>query len=450
PVTLAPVTIYPVDLSARDLLRQAFRHRRQNSPPQPYGLRTFYRHYCQESGVYGRLIEGAFDLYDAEGHARLRREPDQKITVQLRQVRRSLDFTRLSGHRHAPLALFQTLARDVTAYHSPLSRHYDDASFHCTFQDTVYYDGQVVYVVRLSGRLGRGPYQAEVHIAADDFGILQVEAQQSQHWGQAPERVLQVDRFVVRYQRLGDRYFPQFFLNEGRRTEQYLDDTGRSAWSRDHVHHVSLLVNEVVPVGMHPFLSREPGERALAEAPYDPAFWDSYTELAATPLETRIAEDLAARIPLAQQFALKAGGPFPPEVQDQLSEVQLQRLLQSHRGQPVLLVFWDASYALGLRDLLRVRKLIEGQGAQGLGLVFISLDQNADSWQTAIRKRRLLAFDHLRLGRGQAAPLAQVYGVGGIPWLVLLDARQAVVWTGEGLPPSDQLDYLLEQVFEKP
>ena len=440
PYTLAAVTIYPEELSARALLEQALRHRRANSPEQPYGMRAFYRHYCQESGIYGRLIEGAFDLYDAEGHVRLRRDPAQKVTVALRQVRRSLDFTRLSGHRHAPLALYQTLARDVTSYHSPLSRHHQDPAFQCTYQDTAYYDGRVVYVVRLSGHLKGSSYQAEVTIAADDFAILQVDEHMSQHWRNGQEQVIDISHDVTRYQAVGGRYYLYHLQNDGRRIEQYLDEQGQPAWSRDHAHRVSLLVHEIVRRGMTPLGSREPGEAALAAAPYDPAFWAGYPELAATPLEAAIAADLAARWPLEQQFALRAGETLPPAVQDRLSEAQLDRLLASQRGQAMALVFWDSQAEPSLRDLLRVRKLVQATGAQGLGLVFLSLDQDPALWQAAIRQRRLFAFDHLRLGQGRASPLAQRYGVGDLPWLVLLDPQGTARWQGTGLPPGPVLE----------
>ncbi|GAB4423134.1 MAG: hypothetical protein OHK0039_39630 [Bacteroidia bacterium] len=439
PYTLGEVFIYPDETTARDMLSAAFRALKTNMPTQGYVLHSFYRHYCRESGVYGRLIEAALDIHDQAGHDRLLRSPDQKLGVAVQQVRRSLDFTRFSAQRHVPIALYTTLIHDPTSYQGPLWLHLKDEAFRYEFTGNTYLDGEVVHIIRASGRDRGRHYSADVYLQARDLAFLRVAEQISHTTRRGSQRTSRFDHYRFAYQHLNGRYYLSHALNEGRLIEAQLDSMGHTAWSRDHYHHVELMVHEVGRADPRVRRGNEPGEAALRAVPYTPTFWAAYPILAATPLEEDIARDLSSRLPLNEQFRYSQLDHLPGPVADRLSEIQIERLLAQYRGQPVLLVFWDANYEPGVKDLLRIRQLVQHYGQATLGLVMVSLDADETAWRAAIERRQLAALDHFRLAQGVAAPLTRRYGVTGSPYFVLLDGAGQPVLQGASLPRDKAL-----------
>ena len=449
--TLDAVFIYPVDLSPEQLVEQAFRNIRNNYPQEAYVLNTFYRHYCKEQGVYGRLIEGAVDLYDKSGYRKRKRNPGKKFGVRMKQLRRSIDFTSLSGFSHAPISLFTTLQKDVAGYKeytSQLWDNQDDVSF--SFRDTTYYQGKVVYVVRCEPRKRRRNYLYDLYISADDFAILRMEEQYSGSYYSKRRRVLRIERYVTTYQLYQGRYYLGHLLNEGSRTDTQLDSLGNVLHSSDHQHHVELMVNQIRTSGIQPFEGSEPTQEQMAAIPYDPKFWEGYTVLKATPLEQDIEQDLANRISLEKQFQGYNQQDKLIEIQDQLMSSKLDNLLDRYTGQPVLLCFWDSDYKPGLKEILFARKLAKeyADTKLSIGLVFLSLDRSEVAWSEAIRKYRLYAGHHIRLAKGAKASISQRYGVSGSPFFVLLDQDRKPIIQGAELPKRSTIDELVEELLE--
>lgn len=442
---LSEVFILATELTPAQMVAQAFRKLPDNYPAEPYLMRTFYRHYCQENGRYGRLIEAALDLYDREGHGQLVDGPDDKIEVRLNQLRRSLDFTRLAAYQHAPIALFRTLANDPASYPTPLSRTVDRAKMTFRIADTTIYQGQPVLMIHADGSYRGWRYLADIYLVVGCWAIVKLE----EHWARTEEkrhlRVNLTNHFVTSYQPLGDRWVLSRQLNEGRREELSLDDEGQVWHRRTHQHRVELMVNEVLTEGFTPFTGPEPYERLMQQVKYDPGFWENYTVLASTPLENRIEKDLSARWDLEQQFLSFNRDPDAPEVQELRAERQLQQLQADYAGYPMLLVFWDHAYEPSWRDLWRVRRLLQKAPQDPLGLVFISLDEDQGLWQRAIREKKLTVGEHLRLGQGLRSPLAQRYGVSEVPYLVVLDRSQKVLWQGSQWPSHREVEAIMAQ-----
>lgn len=441
-LTTDEVFIFATDLTPAQMVRAAVRRIPDNYPQQPYLLKTFYRHYCLENGAYGRLIEAALDIFDPQGHSRLFKNPDRKVEVRLRQLRRSLDFTRFSAYQHAPIALFQTLAIDYSSYEGPFSGYFRQQRLHYEIRDTTQLDGELVLVIGISGAWRGWNYTCDLYLTAGDWAMVRIDEYRSQKVADRQQAITVVAHQVARYQRRPEGYVLSHALKEGTRTERYLRADG-SVWQElSHQHHVELMVNAVQTEGITPFVGDEPTAASMARADYDPAFWDSYTVLAATPLEDQIERDLAERLSLEQQFQ-SGGDPNSPQVQDLRVERQLDKMLARLQGTPVLLAFWDHTYEPGLRDLWRVRRLLANTPDLPLGLIFLSLDRDDATWRNAIRDNKLYAGEHLRLGTGLASPLARRYAVPQSPYLILLDAEGQTLWRGSELPKAKEIEEIL-------
>lgn len=442
-LTLDEVTIFSTDLSPEQMVRAAIRRIPDNYPQQPYLLNTFYRHYCIENGEYGRLIEAAIDLYDPHGHHKLFQDPDHKVEVRLRQLRRSLDFTRLSAYQHAPIALFQTLEIDYSSYEGPFSSFFRQKRLHYTITDTTQLHGNVVLVIRVDGAWRGWTYACDLYLTAGDWAMVRIDEYRSQKFEDRQQAISVVEHQVARYQRRAEGYFLSHILKEGTRQERYLREDGSTWQELTHEHHVELMVNGIQTEGVEPFVGDEPTAGSMAQSQYDPDFWESYTVLAATPLETRIERDLSQRLSLERQFQAEGDPSDNPQVQDLRAQRQLDQMLADLRGTPVLLAFWDHSYQPGLKDLWRVRQLVVNTPDLPLGLIFLSVDQDDQTWRNAIRDKKLYAGEHLRLGSGLASPVAQRYQVEQSPYLILLDQNGQTLWRGGELPKAKEIEELL-------
>jgi hypothetical protein len=447
-LTLDEVMIFSTDLTPFQMVVAAFDRLADNYLEAPYLLHTFYRHYCIENGEYGRLIEAAIDLYDPHGHGQLFNSPDQKIEVRLRQLRRSLDFTRFSAYQHAPIALFWTLGIDYTSYEGPFSGFFRRRQFKYALTDTTILDGKVVLVIRADGSWQGWTYNCDLYLTAGEWAIVKIDEYRTRRITDATQRTALVEHQVASYQQRGDRYYLSRLLKAGTREETYFREDGSVWQTLSHEHHVELMVNGIETEDITPFVGDEPTAASMARMTYDPAFWAGYTVLAATPLEGRIETDLAKRLSLEQQFRANDHPSDHPQAQDIRAQRQLDDLLTQLVGTPVLLAFWDHSYEVGLQDLWRARKLITNTPELPLGVIFLSLDRNDQTWRNAIRDKKLYAGEHLRLGLGLQSPIARRYGVSGSPFLVLLNGQGQTIWQGHELPSAKEIETLIEQIKE--
>jgi len=141
-----------LDVDPEKVLTEAFKRVKDNYSNKPYSANCFYRHYCKEDEKYGRLIEAAYDYYDAFGHEKLFRSPDEKLEFKVHQLRRSYDFTD-NSYAHVPIAINESLRRDVISYNGVLSRFRGkklkkpNKQFIYRFEGLTSYDGEPVYEI---------------------------------------------------------------------------------------------------------------------------------------------------------------------------------------------------------------------------------------------------------------------------------------------------------------
>jgi cytochrome oxidase Cu insertion factor (SCO1/SenC/PrrC family) len=164
------------------------------------------------------------------------------------------------------------------------------------------------------------------------------------------------------------------------------------------------------------------------------------------PLEARtLAEDVAALLPGHPRLspAVSPKGPAPASA---AARVTLPRLdgrgdVQLGRGRPRLVVFfasWAPSADATLAALDAYARLTERRGLPSLVAVDVGPVEPSLSQAKALVDRVRPAFP---VALDVTGRVADAYGVGDIPWLVLVSARGRILWSHDGwLAPSSLLE----------
>ncbi|RMG20315.1 MAG: hypothetical protein D6730_20150 [Bacteroidetes bacterium] len=445
PYTLEDVMIYSTDLTAAQLVAEAFKRIAQNYPDRPYLLRTFYRHYCREGDTYGRLIEAAVDILDAKGHKRLRKKPADKLQLKVRQLRRSFDFTDAgTGNRHLPIALYSSLQHDLVSYKSRLLRLTTDSRYTFAYTDTTYFDDQLVYVVECKGR----NYECELYISAADLAFVKVDERRYTYLNTQGLKYWRKEHYSLNYKKYGNRYYLSHLTNEGENQSIRRDSLGREVDRSGHAHHVEIMTNEIVPGGFQKFKGREPGREELLRVPYDARFWEAYNVLKATPLEAAIEADLARRMPLEQQFSNFNRQASDPYYHDRLMAQLFDHLLEQQVGKVTLVYFWDSSKLPSVREVLLARKVAKHYSQAPIEVILVSMEASEAEWQKTLGKNGLAGASNLRLALGGRSPLAQRYGIQGPPHYLIFDKQGKLAMNVAKLPSRKEVEAALDRLLD--
>jgi peroxiredoxin len=114
-----------------------------------------------------------------------------------------------------------------------------------------------------------------------------------------------------------------------------------------------------------------------------------------------------------------------PEFEAQTLEGQPFKLSEL-RGKVVLLDFWATWCGPCVAELPAVKKIYEKYKDDGFTVVGISFDRDAAAAKKFVSERQL-SWPQVWAEKGDKGPLANVYGVGGIPATFLIGADGKVV-----------------------
>lgn len=445
---LKNVVVFDRDLSPEGIVRRAFRNVKRNYYTKPFVYQTFYRHYCKDDSVYGRLIEAAAEVYKRKGYKVQQPFPGWKEEVRVNQLRRSYDNTKVASG-HVPIALYSIMAADPVAYQTKSSASMltmlspqnvsnlrtNLKGYAFTLDGITEYDGEQVYVIQYqwkrdstmlsTGIPWRNSQEGTLYIGTKDYAIVKAEH----------SRISQIDTlqsFAI-YKKVNGKYFLYHSMKEGKTLQM------RGKFM--HNHHLELITTDIITKGFKPFKGREPVREELFAIEYDSTFWDTYNVLKATPLEESIVADLEKSMPLYLQFKDYMVAEKEKYFSGKEDEEKFNRFLESNRGmRPIYIDFWASWCGPCLREMPSSMELVDKYRGR-IAFVYLSLDDDIEAWRKALKKYNLekpFLANHFRIGSN--ADAAKLFEVNEIPRYILID-KQGNFVNLKARRPSDPLIY---------
>lgn len=272
-----------------------------------YQLSAFYRHYCSEKDVYGRLIEAAIALTDNKGHRKKVERPEDKMGVEILELRKSFDFTK-NFDEHEPISIYSTLKYDVMSYTTILS--YYPENYHFNLIDTTYVDHKILWVIAynfdkvklVKKDTIRETVNGKLYVDASSYVLYQIEESQVSEMNKIYETQRMDLNWKVVYQEYDGDYYLKYVSETSDSFEELRSTRQEVVQTKNHKAHVEMMINDIQLFDVSKVLVKEPNKEFLDSMEYHPDFWKSYTVLEATPLNDQIVSDLSKRLELEKQF----------------------------------------------------------------------------------------------------------------------------------------------------
>lgn len=282
-------------LSAQVILRRAYENLKSNYPTRPFSLRGFYREIQKADSQYVSLLEASVKLY-SDGYRTGRTE-----RLQVDHLRRSLTYEHpLNSFWNTKNLLFHHLHQNFVKYASKMLIKFDRAYR----KPNTAIGTTPVYVVVIQDKNMFWP--AILYIREDNYAIIRAEedflssrdGERSWKVDGAPlitscpqHKLLRVD-----FQEHEGKYYVSNHYLEF--TTQY-----KSSLTKDNLLLYSIVqqfaVTELdeVPQVIEPEVAlKETQTLSQLTLPYDSAFWEHYTIVSETPLDSIVRRDLEQRI----------------------------------------------------------------------------------------------------------------------------------------------------------
>lgn len=419
-----------VDAGAGAIVKKAFASIKQNYNTRPFLCQTFYRHYCKDDDQYGRLIEGAVDIYKRKGYKVRQKEPGEKDEVKVMQLRRSFDNTKVTIN-HAPIALYNIMMADEVAYQtnvkgdnpyyiaalgfkdmSALEKHHKLFDFN--LDKITSFDNEEVYQIsyklktdKIERRGGSSypiSFTGTLYINTRNYAFVRTESKRS-----TPEETLVTSSS---YKLNGNKYYLYHSLREGKSNNRLLNVT--------HQYHVELLTTNIITKNIVEFKGKEPDKEMLFYVPYDSAFWEDYNVIKATPLEETIIADLEKTESLNLQFQEYMESEREKYFSGKEDEERFNEYVRLNKGRVMYLAFWKSDCGACLRELEYNRKWIEKYRG-GIAFILVSLDDDLQEWKAAIKKHKLNSPFVMQFRVGSHSDVQRIFNMNKVPRYVLVN-----------------------------
>ncbi|QOI96799.1 MAG: carboxypeptidase-like regulatory domain-containing protein [Flammeovirgaceae bacterium] len=439
-IELSEIVVTHRPINARRVVQRAFANTNRNYENQSFLQQFFYRHYCKDDSVYGRLIEAFVDVWKHQGYKPFRKQAGEKEEMRVTQLRRSLDNT-VTAQGHTPISLRSILQADLVGYQllekSNYLKMYEEVSnlktdfenYTFKFEGITAFDGRDVYKISFSykqdsiltttGYVPAPHAKGMLYITTDTYAFVKVEE-------------LKYDAGVTVktsafYRKYNDKYYPYHFIREG---ETHFSDSGR------HFFHIELMSGGINRDPKLRFEGKEPGKAELLTIPYDSGFWSNHNMLKTTPLEDRIIYDLGKGIPLSRQFDLYKKYEWSTSQGGEQADEKFNWLADFSKNRKMLyLVFWDntcdRSCVQQLEEVKRLHKVYRNH----LMVIFLSKENDTKLWEERVVRYNLFADGIVNYRIGGNSDLSRTYKIKNTPGFVVI-RKDGTTYLADGGPAT--------------
>jgi hypothetical protein len=274
----------------------------RNYPTAPYLATGFYRETRQLDSVGQSLVEAAVRIYD-KGYDRYRL--DEKVVID--QIRTSFQPRRPYGDGWDEVNLLRTfLHLNEMRHRGNLFRK----GMRYSRAGTTTFQGRPVYLITVHDSI----WPITAYVDRESYAVVRLEKRPPPPEANPTWRVPGSDS--ISFRSLHRSFVAEFREHAGKYylSHQKIED------NMQYYNHHTGAKKEVFTLRVELLISRidtgpvpEPAGRTMKNysltrqaAPYDPAFWQHYNVLKATPLEEKIRRDLERQTPLEKQYTQTA------------------------------------------------------------------------------------------------------------------------------------------------
>ncbi|GIV37092.1 MAG: hypothetical protein KatS3mg032_1471 [Cyclobacteriaceae bacterium] len=424
-VELPEIVVTARPVNARQVVRRAFAAVPKNYPVQPFLQRFFYRHYCRDNAVYGRLIEAFVDVWKHNGYRSFRQTGGEREELRVTHLRRSLDHT-VFASSHPPIAVSSILPADVAAYQTlqkgALKNFFAEAStlytdfneYDFSYHGITQYDNHQVYVIAYrshpdsvlttSGYLPAPSVSGTLYITTTGYAFVKCE--------ELREAAGNRFRSVVHYVQHNQRYYASHMVRE---SEIQL------AYGSTHYVHVELVSTDIGMGDQYRFTGKEPNREELLGIPYDSSFWNEASILKATPLEEKIISDLGGGASLNRQFFRYIHYEWSTTHGEKEAEEKLKWLLIDSKGRkPVLMAFFPADARPYLADIEKFKQLNRQYRGQAVFVISVA-EPDENRWKQLSEQLVLFADGIIVYRIPERSVTLRNWSISRLPALVFAD-----------------------------
>lgn len=292
PFQLSEVVIRTKELSAKEIMKNAFKRIKDNYASQPYSAEAFYRDYKKVNGQYVSLLEAATRIYD-EGYSTKNKE-----IVTINEIRRSKRFINKYESFVSSWNLLQNLLGTNDVKYK--SRSLNIQSNKYEIEGTILFDKKTVYIITT------GSYRRfKLYVSQADFGILRIEYTGDFTKNNHPSnhkvndsiqyKILTING-VIDFRSYKGKLYPNY-INYNWTTEN-INSEKDSVLIRTYFFQ-ELMINSIKTEDVKlPILSETMQDTTLEiqTKNYNEEFWKNYNIVLQNPVEEKVLSDLSGNI----------------------------------------------------------------------------------------------------------------------------------------------------------
>lgn len=427
----------------RTLVRKAFANLSNNYSRESFLQKFFYRHYCKDDSVFGRLIEASVDVLKHQGYRTIRNRAGDKEEIQVTQLRRSLDKT-VMAQGHESISVHNILQADLVGYQplekSDYLKFYEEAStlrtdfekYHFQLDGITTYDGLEVYkisyqsipdsILTTTGYLPATSARGTLFITMNSYALIKSEdiKQDGPNW----------IRTSAYYQKHGDYYYPYHFVREG---ESRFKD------NHEHSFHIELMSVDIQHSPLPKIISQTLDKESLLKISYDSAFWNTHTVLKTTPLEDEIILDLGGGRSLNEQFYRYQQYEWSTADGGKNGAEKLRWFLEDSQGERILYLGFISSQCQPYLNELEYMKQLSKAYRTNITFLLLMIENDEAKWREIVSRYTLFADGIINYRIETGSAILSHYKVNETPAFILLSKDGTPVETGALFPSNPHL-----------